>query len=298
MRDSLSFMQHSIPKIIELKHQFNKVIGKGKSRQRFSTEFASRDRSTMVGEEGQILDKPIQIYRMWYRFLQLALELEEQKVQIVLRTEKVKLKKPTKDQWGKLQTFERRPVVTKVKVNRKIYKSWDLEIIPNTAFDDWWFGRRGVKSHRELFYPDTSVSIVQKQDDWVDHPNYTYIRIDKRRRMNDVVTDLRVLLSEHDRSVVSLSEFPIFGTPNINTLINRYNVLVKRLISTETNERILASDLLRPTTSRVNPLKDIEGVYRLTSPGSTMRDLLNPAKIALLSVCDGYFIKNPNKDYL
>jgi len=29
-----------------------------------------------------------------------------------------------------------------------------------------------------------------------------------------------------------------------------------------------------------------------------MRDLILPAKIALLSVCDGYFVKNPNKEYL
>ena len=34
------------------------------------------------------------------------------------------------------------------------------------------------------------------------------------------------------------------------------------------------------------------------SPGRAMRDLILPAKIALLSVCDGYFTKNPTKDYL
>ena len=34
------------------------------------------------------------------------------------------------------------------------------------------------------------------------------------------------------------------------------------------------------------------------SPGRAMRYLMLPAKIALLSVCDGYFIKNPNEDYL
>ena len=73
-------MAHSYPQNIELKHKFNKIIKQGKSRKPYSDEIASRDRSTFTNIDGQVLDKPIQIYRMWYRFLQLALELEEQKV--------------------------------------------------------------------------------------------------------------------------------------------------------------------------------------------------------------------------
>ena len=86
-------MAHSHPQNIELKHKFNKIIKQGKSRKPYSDEIASRDRSTFSNIDGQVLDKPIQIYRMWYRFLQLALELEEQKVQIVTRMETVELAK-------------------------------------------------------------------------------------------------------------------------------------------------------------------------------------------------------------
>ena len=55
--------------------------------------------------------------------------------------------------------------------------------------------------------------MLNKKDDWVEDRNYTYIRIDKRRRINDVVNDLRALFAEQDRLVESVSPYPIIGTP-------------------------------------------------------------------------------------
>ncbi len=295
-------MAHSHPQNIELKHKFNKIIKQGKSRKPYSDEIASRDRSTFSNIDGQVLDKPIQIYRMWYRFLQLALELEEQKVQIVTRMETVELAKPKKDQWGKMRSSERVPVRQKVKVNRKVYDSWDIETIPTTSFDDWWFGKKGgnYPAHKELFYPDSSVVVLKKKDDWVDNPNFTYIRVDKRRRMNDVVNDLRMMFAEQDRNTESVSAFPIFGYPNINTLINRYNALILQLTTTMKDKEMLASNVFRVTEQGMGENDEgNDGVYTYSgSPGRAMRDLILPAKIAVLSVADGFFVKNPNKDYL
>lgn len=293
-------MAHSYPENIELKHKFNKIIKQGKSRKPYSDEIASRDRSTFTNIDGQVLDKPIQIYRMWYRFLQLALELEEQKVQIVTRMETVELAKPKKDQWGKLRSSERKPVRKRVKVNRKVYDAWNLDMIPTTSFDDWWFGKKGgnYPAHKQMFYPDSSVVVLNKKDDWVDNPNFTYIRVDKRRRMNDVVNDLRMLFAEQDRNAESVSQFPIFGYPNINTLINRYNALLLQLTTTLKDKDMLASNVFRVTEQGMGD-EDSDAAYTYSgSAGRAMRDLILPAKIALLSVCDGYFIKNPNKDYL
>lgn len=313
-------MAHSYPENIELKHKFNKIIKQGKSRKPYSDEIASRDRSTFTNIDGQVLDKPIQIYRMWYRFLQLALELEEQKVQIVTRMETVELAKPKKDQWGKLRSSERKPVRKRVKVNRAVYSDWDLDIIPTTSFDDWWKGKPkkkgmprfpvgtpevtikvaldGIAAHKELFYPDSSVTVLNEKDDWVDNPNFTYIRVDKRRRMNDVVNDLRMLFAEQDRNAESVSQFPIFGYPNINTLINRYNALILQLTTTLKDKEMLASNVFRVTEQGMGD-EDSDAAYTYSgSAGRAMRDLILPAKIALLSVCDGYFIKNPNEDYL
>ena len=313
-------MAHTNPHNVELTHQFNKIIKKGKSRKPFSDEIASRDRSTFSNIDGKVLDKPIQIYRMWYRFLQLALELEEKKVQIVTRMKIVELKKPKKDQWGKLRTSERVPVRQKVKVNRKVYASWNLDMIPTTSFDDWWFGKpkkkgafrfpvdaskvqietltNGITPHKELFYPDNSIIVLKDKNDWVDDSNFTHIRIDKRRRMNDVVNDLRMMFADQDRSAESVSAFPITGYPNINTLINRYNALILQLTTTLRDKEILASDIFRITESGMGD-KDSDAAYSYNgSPGRVMRDLMLPAKIALLSVADGHFVKNPNKDYV
>ena len=293
-------MAHSYPQNIELKHKFNKIIKQGKSRKPYSDEIASRDRSTFTNIDGKVLDKPIQIYRMWYRFLQLALELEEQKVQIVTRMETVELAKPKKDQWGKLRSSERKPVRKRVKVNLKVYDAWNLDMIPTTSFDDWWFGKKGghYPAHKQMFYPDSSVVVLNKKDDWVDNPNFTYIRVDKRRRMNDVVNDLRMLFAEQDRNAESVSQFPIFGYPNINTLINRYNALILQLTTTLKDKEMLASNVFRVTEQGMGD-EDSDAAYTYSgSAGRAMRDLILPAKIALLSVCDGYFIKNPNKDYL
>lgn len=327
-------MAHSKPPILELTGKWNKVINPtGVRRKQFvmrdtrgMDDRALRDESAYRGSadkpeiDGKVLDKPIQIYRMWYRFLQLALELEEQKVSLIVRKEKLKLKTPRKDKWGKLQKFEMRDVLRKVKVNHKAYEGWDLDLIPTTSFDDWWKGKKsaGISAHRELFYSDNSTIIVGKKDDWVDSPNYAYVRVDKRRRINDIVDDLRDLFAKQSRELESTSDFPVTGRPNINTLINRYNALVMQLTSKKSDMEILSSGIFRKTSERqLIPTKyddetdakfdEVLGVYRVGKSlsdgqferiGRTMRDLILPAKITLLSVCDGYFISNPNKDYL
>ena len=95
-------MGHSIPSNIELKHKYSKIIRVGKAK-KFVTQ---EDKTLRISIDRNWLDKPIQVYRMWYRFLQLALELEEQGVYIITKMEKTKLKKPQKDKWGKLQQLK------------------------------------------------------------------------------------------------------------------------------------------------------------------------------------------------
>ena len=311
-------MSHSRPSNVKLTGKWNKVIKPvGVRRKQFvmrdtrgMDDRALRDESAYRGSadkpeiDGKVLDKPIQIYRMWYRFLQLAMELEQQKVSIVVRKEKVKLKTPRKDAWGKLQQYEMIDVLRKVKVNPKAYQGWDLDLIPSLSFDDWWQGKKGSSAHRELFYADTSTVIIGDKNEWVDSSNFAYVRIDKRRRINDIVDDLRDLFAKQSRNLSSTSDFPVTRRPNINTLINRYNALIMQLTSTKTDAEILTSGVFRKTSDRQDmDDEDINtlGVYRVGKQhnvGRVMRDLVLPAKITLLSVCDGYFISNPNKDYL
>ena len=72
---------------------------------------------------------------MWYRFLQLALELEEQKVQIVTRMETVELAKPKKDQWGKLNIWTQ---TCSQKSEGKSEGLWRLESRHDSYNIIWW----------------------------------------------------------------------------------------------------------------------------------------------------------------
>ena len=310
-------MAHSIPPLVELKHKYNKVIKIGKSRKNVLIRGA-RDKSLTISEDGDFLDKPIQVYRMWYRYLQLALELEENKVHIITKMEKTPLQTPKKDAWGKLQKFKMVPVKHKVKVKRGAYEGWDIDTIATTSFDKWWEGDKGnYPAHKELFYPEKSITVIQNKNEVVINDQATYIRIDNRRRINEIEKDLRAFIQSQRQEgkmqqVESAVGFPVYGYPNINTLINRYNVLVLQLTTTKKDMEIFESGLLRITKDNMG--KDDDAKYTVAetenrdskkvvysigdSAGSTMRDLMLPAKLHLLAVCDGFFVKNPNKDYL
>ena len=303
-------MPHAIPEPIKLVHRYNKAIKQGKANKPFSDDLATRDRTAWVSLDGKVLDKPIQIYRMWYRFLQLALELEQQEVQIITKEKRVPLKKPKKDAYGHIRKSEVKPIKVKVKVDWSKYKGWDLDAIPNTSFDNWW------KTHRHIFF-DESTALVNSKSEWIDDPNYQYIRIDKRKRANDIVVEIRDLISKQKGwSVSSTSNFPVIGMPNINTLVNRYNALVTQLTTTKSDEEIFTMGLFRTTQQGMegtvkgkdtgDPLdadlgqKEVKiSAYKVgANYGRAMRDLMFPAKITLLSVCDGYFVKHPKKTYI
>jgi len=304
-------MPHAIPEPIKLVHQFNRQIKQGKARKPYTDNLATRDRTAWVSIDGKVLDKPIQIYRMWYRFLQLALELEHQGVQIITKEQRVPLKTPKKDAYGHMRKSEVKPIKHRVKVNWDKYQGWDLDAVPTTSFDNWW------KSHRHIFFDESTV-FVNSQNDWVEDSNYQYVRIDKRKRANDIVVELRNLISKQKSwSESSTSNFPVTGMPNINTLINRYNALLLQLTTKKSDEEIFTMGLFRSTQIGMegtiasedtgDSLDEHLGVrekkiseYKISAKnqGRAMRDLMLPAKISLLSVCDGHFVKHPKKSYI
>jgi hypothetical protein len=302
-------MPHAIPERIELGDRYSKPIRQRRSRKEaVDGGLAARDRTAWVSIDGQVLDKPIQIYRMWYHFLQLALELERQGVQIITKEKRVPLKTPKKDAYGHLRKSFVQPIKHKVRVDRSKYEGWDLDIIPDTSFNEWWKGsmKKEVRAHQYLFL-DESTAFINSKDEWVDDSNYQYVRIDKRKRANDIMIELRGLISnQKDWSTSSTSKFPVTGMPNINTLINRYNALLVKLTTKNSDEEIFKMGVFRTTQIGMEGTIDVDrgsedvvSVYKLgANYGRAMRDLILPAKISLLSVCDGYFVKHPEKTYL
>ena len=162
-------MPHAIPDFIQLNDKFNKPVKKGKSR-KITADGRDESAYRLKGST-DILDKPIQIYRQWYRFLQLAIELERKKVVIITEEVRHKLPKRQRDKYGHWRETYLKPTKHKVKINWSKYKDWGTaELIANTDFNKWW------TNHRHLFFQEKS-SFVNSKNDWVNDANYKYIKI-------------------------------------------------------------------------------------------------------------------------
>ncbi|MDA8942321.1 hypothetical protein N9I04_00115 [Alphaproteobacteria bacterium] len=117
---------------------------------------------------GRTLAKGIQLYRLWFNYLKLALELEEMNVSLVVKNEFLdranrnvpksvmdknakqfeekklqgKLKK-SEHTGGEYEATWRLKVIEKVKVKKSEYKGWDLDRVLTESFNEWWFGHEG-----------------------------------------------------------------------------------------------------------------------------------------------------------
>lgn len=253
-----------------------------------------KKQSKVIG--GEILEKTIHSYRMWFLFLKLGLELEEQDTILVMK-DSTRLSDGTKT----------KRVMHKIKVDRSKYKDWDLDQVLTLRFDDWW------KDHRCLFV-DEVTKVLKPTDVISSNPDYLTIQIDTRRRFADIVNDLRNMNKEQELfKRQSREKYSINGRVRYLTLLNRYNCLVLKLEGELTNKEILTHEdqYIRPTDERTKDgystqqeNKNTINTYGEVNYGRTIFDLISGtkksfgAKQILLSVCDGYFLKHPTKDYL
>ena len=278
-------MAHSIPDTIEMIGKWNKPIkpkNPNKITDTVNLQSQSFKRYTRVGDDGSIIDKPIQLYRMWYRFLQLALELEQKNVKIITNNKRIKYKKGKYDKYGHMRYGYTKIVSKDIKVTKSKYKDWGIDKIPHTDFNDWW------KQHRTLFLDETSNLITAKKD-LIEDPNLAYISIDKRRRAEDIIQNVRVLLRDNKiGGSNTVMKYRIKGRPNHRTIINRYNALLLVITTDMTHQQIFASDYFRLTKYKFVP-KTADAPKRHLMIGREMRELLYPAKMTLLNVCKGMF---------
>ena len=239
-------------------------------------------------KDGNVLDKSIHSYRMWFNFLKLALELEEQNAVLITRNS-VKRESTEKGVGGMVDTGR---VTHKVRVDRTKYRDWDLYEITNLSFDDWW------KDHEHLFV-DQVGKVLKPHDVVSSNPDVFTYEIDKRRRLSDVIKDLRTHYEDNKIERVSREKYPIEGKVRPIVLQNRFNALVLKLEDNLSNEEILThkDNYIRATDTRTAKGR-FQGEY-----GRVIFELIGGsqknwgAKQILLSVCDGYFVKHPNKTY-
>ena len=100
---------------------------------------------------------------MWFLFLRLGLDCEDNNIPIIDYVNNKKIK---------------------VKVNKKIYKEWDLDRVKTDTFDSWW-------SDKKSMFIESKPTVV---DEIVEDENSIYLRIDKRSKIEDVVKELRTII--------------------------------------------------------------------------------------------------------
>ena len=242
------------------------------------------------------------MYRWWFRYLQLALELES----LDFTFTEYRRIPATKKKKG----FDK-PYRHKVVVNRSKYEGWDLDEVLTSNFDRWW------KGHSDLFVEvSTQTTEIMNPADVVPNEYHRYFRIDTRMTTASTIRSLREQLDSKRRSTKWTSKWVPTGEVRQEKLFNTYNALVMWLQGKTTKE-ILSSGLFRASRGRdVVYVEDqvgrgdtrsrsskgqvfLTGTHTLAKENmDKMKDLLNPGRRLVLIVADGYFAKHPrNKKY-
>ena len=187
-------------------------------------------------ETGLFIDKPIQVYRCWFEYLKLCLELEDLGLSLE-KMERVKFDKKIgegytkykvnelKNVFTRLKTLEEKTRKWKVKVDRGKYVGWELDKVLTQSFDTWW------KPHRHLFENKKTIEI-KSPDRWIKKPHFRYIRVDTRKRLVDTRKEIDEILGDlkgekKDELKTSTSRFNVIGKPRVDTLSVNRNVMIR-----------------------------------------------------------------------
>ena len=214
----------------------------------YSEDFSHNRKSSRINSNtGRTLDKGIQLYRLWFRYLKLALELEEMKVSLVVKNEfldtqrigipkdildrnarqfaKKKLNgmlKKSEHAGGTYEATWRLKYIEKVKVKRSAYKGWDLDQVLTDSFDKWW------ETHSHLF-EGYAPTVMRSKNDWIDNDNFLYIRIDKTSQRRDVQMFFNDEVAQQLKGKAK-NPFQLSGkSPRASVILNNYNALVLSL---------------------------------------------------------------------
>ena len=241
-------------------------------------------------ETGLFIDRPIQVYRCWFEYLKLCLEMEDYGLSLEM-IERVKFDKKkvvgfnqylTEGSTGitRFRRYEEKTRSWKVKVNRKKYEGWELDKVLTQSFDNWW------KPHRHLFENKKTIEI-KSPDKWVKKPHYRYIRVDTRKRLEDTRKEIDEILGdlkgEKKKDLkTSTSRFNVIGKPRVDTLTVNRNIMI-RFKNWEMNNKgklrkQIVDEIIEKEKGRMIGNTDISRRLRLTYP-------------ILIGVCEGDFVR-------
>ena len=246
-------------------------------------------------ETGLFIDRPIQVYRCWFEYLKLCLEMEDLGLSLE-KMERVKFDKKkivgfnqylTEGSTGitRFRKFEEKTRSWKVEVNRKKYDGWDLDKVLTQSFDNWW------NPHSHLFENKKTIEI-KSPDKWVKKPHYRYIRVDTRKRLEDTRKEIDEILGDlkgekKKELKTSTSKFTVIGKPRVDTLVVNRNIMIRfknwEMNNKGKSRKQIVDEILEEEKGRMFGNTNITRRMLLTCP-------------ILIGVCNGEFVKEIRLD--
>ena len=221
--------------------------------------YSSRDNTTLT--------KNIRFVRMWFQYLKLALDVEENKLKI-----------RESDEY--------------LTVDREFYEKWNIDEVKTKSFDSWF------KTHKHLFTLKP-VELIEKKSEI---PNDSYIiTVPKNSNIVSVRREIDRLLSDKLSNEEETTEYTFADSkvPYItlhieyNLLVLAYNDVPRERILTLINDRykhIAEAKTKKPNQKSISD-EDLttSKVDVLSHTNSISRRLNQDAKPRLLKVCSGVF---------
>ena len=310
---------------IELVHSREVAIESAARRSQRNNVYGSEDASHNLqssrinSNTGRTLEKGIQLYRLWFRYLKLALELEEMKVSLVVKNEfldrfnrdvpksvmernakqfeekklKGKLKK-SEHTGGNYEATWRLKVIEKVKVKRSAYKGWDLDQVLTDSFDNWW------KTHSHLFEGHTPTFIDPK-DGFQENDDFFYIRIDKTSQRRDVQAFFNDEVAKQLKGKTK-NLFKVAGkSPRVSVIQNNYNALVLSLKGWTPKDIHYDKNIYNRRTDASIDSNRGDGLRpKYSSDKSLVSNISKSKRIGvfrLMEVCEGRFGNSPDTNW-
>ena len=276
----------------------------------FASNEVSQSMLSARKKDGRLLNKGIQLYRLWFNFLKLGLELEQLNVELVIQNHtmitnttnpdipssvieksRVKTGGASSQGLGSISSIYRSKLTQKIKVKRSAYKGWDLDEVLTQPFNTWW------KTHSHLFegyYP----SIIKDKKDWVDNPDFIYVRIDKNSQIRDVNEFYNDKIKPQLHSKIT-NKFKILGkNARSNVIQNNFNALVLRLKGWSPKEICTHKNIYLRKTDEVEGNSRTKGERLTISVDKKTKKPLYSQRVSiqkdlgihhLLEVCEGRF---------
>ena len=144
----------------------------------------------------EVLEKTIHAYRMWFRFLKLGLELEDQNATLIMKHKRAVWDRTNINEKHWVRVIEKE-IVKKIKVKRSKYQDWDLDEVLTKSFDDWW------ETHSHLFSDEICKVLDGKYEhyEWgrerisTDRKHLT-LQIDTSLKLTDILNTIRSIVKD------------------------------------------------------------------------------------------------------